>query len=104
MRRACVLLIIHQGSHYTHLIAVLRISSECREPASVDASSDVPNAEEKIIRLGKGDKKDKEREGDLVLRWLSDVQADGLTRVGMLERFCPGPELGSQVRDENKRG
>lgn len=35
--------------------------------------------------------------------WLSDVQADGLTRVEMLERFCTGPELGSQVRDGNKK-
>lgn len=47
VQRPCALLITHQSSHYVHHITALRASSECREPASVDAPSDMQNAEEK---------------------------------------------------------
>lgn len=52
--------------------------SEGREPRAAEASFDAHNAEKKVIRLGKGDKKDKETEVTWFCSWLSDAEAEAL--------------------------
>lgn len=59
-----------------------------REPRSAKALFDVQDAEKKIIRLGKRDKKDKETEVTWFCSWLSDAEADGSGLNWKLGRHC----------------